>query len=635
MPTKLIFLLLSLLFTSWFAFITPVDRFVDPDAFYHITVARLIYEQGPLTEFPWLDLTTLGANYADQHFLFHVLQIPFLFFLDPLRASQISSIFFAVICMLGIAYTFYKLKLNHWWLWPILLIFTQPFTTRLIQGKASPLAILLWFTAVCIVLLFLRRDKPCMPLEDTRRRCGVYPRGDLTDCSFDHSIKTGNASTDKHKVYPYEVSIGIFIIALTSFLFTLTHGGWLLLPISIILILVSDYSYQHLLSKEAGRIRRNQSTISLVPQHLLSKGSPPSNDGEAGRIRRNYFILSTLSASLLAILIHPNRNQLFSFLKVQIFDVAIATPQALRLGTEWNSANIESSISIFGIFGIIILLTAIAHISSKNFVRSTPALSEVEGMYARPERRRRDVRSVIILIPLSLLIFLASLKSLRFAEYFQPLLALQTALLASTINWKQFLKTLHLPLPEFSITSSSKLKFLYDVRRTPALRVVEGMYEWLFPSIIFLATLSITLQHSLSAYTSTHHAKRFLADQYQIPMQAISAIANPGDRVYHSMWDEFPILFFHDQNLRYVSGMDPTFLYKADPDLAMAYQDLAYNTSTTAEMAYDFIHNRLQARFIIIDHERWPALANLIATDPRYTFLAEGNGAKSYIVSNP
>jgi asparagine N-glycosylation enzyme membrane subunit Stt3 len=329
--------------------------------------------------------------------------------------------------------------------------------------------------------------------------------------------------------------------------------------------------------------------------------------------------------------------------------VAIATPQALRLGTEWNSGNIQSALSILGVFGIILLLTAIARISAKNFVRSTPALSKVEGMYARPERSRRDVRSVIILIPLSLLLFLASLKSIRFAEYFQPLLALVTALLASTINWKQFFKSLHLPLPKFSITSSSKLKFLYDVRCTPVSRVVEEMYEnrntkfeirnskyaLLLPLLLLLSLALSLVQHALSAYTSTHHAKRFLADQYQIPMQAISAIANPGDRVYHSMWDEFPILFFHDQNLRYVSGMDPTFLYKSDPALAMAYQDLVYNTSTTADSAYNLIHNRLQARFIIIDHERWPALAALISTDPRYTFLAEGNGATSYIMSNP
>ncbi len=204
-------------------------------------------------------------------------------------------------------------------------------------------------------------------------------------------------------------------------------------------------------------------------------------------------------------------------------------------------------------------------------------------------------------------------------------------------------------MPKFPIASSPKPKFLYDVRCTPALRVVEGMYEirntkfeirnskyaLLLPLIILLSLALILVQHSLSAYTSTHHAKRFLADQYQIPMQAISAIANPGDRVYHSMWDEFPILFFHDQNLRYVSGMDPTFLYKADPDLAMAYQDMVYNTSTTADTAYNLINNRLQARFIIIDHERWPTLATLIASDPRYTFLAEGNGAKSYIMSNP
>jgi hypothetical protein len=535
MPTKYIFLLLGILFTSWFALITPADRFADPDAFYHITIAKLIHEQGPITEFPWLDLTTLGTNYADQHFLFHVLQIPFLLFLDPLRASQVSSIFFAVFCMLGISFIFYKLKLNHWWLWPILLIFTQPFTTRLIQGKASPLAILLWFTAIATVLYILRRDKPQLNNHSCHFESDVpssraQAEGRNLHCDNQLELTKGDSShalemTKKvYRLCGFPIKSGMtvcyFVIGISSFLFTLTHGGWLLLPISIILILLTNALHQHLLSKEAGRIRRNQSTISPVPQHLLSKSSLPSNDGEAGETFLNslvnctmydvrstiVLIGSTLSASLLAILLHPNRNQLFSFLKVQIFDVAIATPQALRLGTEWNSGNIQSALSILGVFGIILLLTAIAHITSKNCVQDTKYQIPITK-YQLPNTNYQ-ILNTIILSPLLILLFLASLKSLRFAEYFQPLLALQTAILASTINWKQFFKNLHLPLtakheirlPTEALAKEGNSKF--ELNHSYAkFEIRNSKFELFILFIILISLASITLQHSLSAYT--------------------------------------------------------------------------------------------------------------------------------------
>jgi hypothetical protein len=530
MKTRLIFLALTVFFISWFSFITPTERFADPDAFYHITIAKLILEQGPITNFPWLDLTTLGTHYADQHFLFHTLQIPFLKLFSPLDASRISSIFFAVICMLSVTLIFFKLKLQHWWLWPILLAFTQPFCTRLIQGKASPLAILFWFVGVGTLLY-------------------VYRVGKVSNIS------------------------STLIMGTTALLFTLTHGGWILLPVSLLLIILGDMIYQRFFLSKTARYKILDTRYSIP-------------------------LVSSLIGCTLGILVHPNREALFSFLKVQLFDVAIATPQVLRLGTEWNTSNIESIISMFGIFGIIILLVSLGHI-----------LSNSKSQIANRKSDDNKIQHLIItLIPLLVLLFGASIKSLRFTEYFQPLLVLFTALLVTTVNWKNFYNLLKL--------QDTKYKIL----------------DTIIPSIIALSLLMVLVQHIVSAYSSMHYAKRFFHDQYQTPIQAIAEVANPGDRVYHSMWDEFPILFYHNQDLRYVSGLDPTFLYKTSSTLALDYQNLVFNASSTQADAYSLIHDHLQAKFILIDHERWPNLAELIASDHRYTFLTKGNGGVAYKV---
>jgi hypothetical protein len=626
MKTKLTFLALTIFFLSWFSFITPQDRFADPDAFYHITIAKLISEQGPLIDFPWLDLTTLGTHFADQHFLFHILQIPFLKIFDPLTASRISSILFAVLCMLGITLIFYKLKTQLWWLWPILLTFTQPFTTRLVQGKASPLAILFWFVGVGTVLWFVGVYKltPFAPSLKINRG-GVTKINRFLQVSL--LILRERFRVSLNQLNLPAIRYQLSSISFLSFLFTLTHGGWILLPVSIFVIIIGDLISKKIFKKP-------------ISQHLLNK--------EDGRMYQTIFrYLSPLFASLtgcfLGLLVHPNCSELLSFLKVQLFDVAVATPRILRMGIEWNTSSIENIISMFGVFAIILLLISLGAILSNHKYQPT-TLCELRGSrianplrspssegqniknssddvrrLTRPPCKRErcgqafDVRrSALILTPLLALLFVASIKSLRFTEYFQPLLALETALLATLINWKDFYNKLKLPTAK------------YEIRNTK--------FDLLVPTIILFAIVMIVIQHAVSAYTDVHFAKRFFNNQYKIPMDAISQIAEPGDRVYNSMWDEFPILFFHNQNLRYISGLDPTFLYKSSSTLALDYQNLVFNSSSTQADAYSLIHDRLQADFILIDNERWPKLNDLIASDHRYTFLAEGDGGVAYKV---
>src|SRR5438093_12763998 len=61
----------------------------DWDGYYHIKWSGLLWENIKhgkwLPTFEWLPLTVLNPkDYADHHFLFHLLQIPFLWFFDPL-----------------------------------------------------------------------------------------------------------------------------------------------------------------------------------------------------------------------------------------------------------------------------------------------------------------------------------------------------------------------------------------------------------------------------------------------------------------------------------------------------------------------------------------------------------------------
>lgn len=57
-------------------------------------------------------------------------------------------------------------------------------------------------------------------------------------------------------------------------------------------------------------------------------------------------------------------------------------------------------------------------------------------------------------------------------------------------------------------------------------------------------------------------------DLYETTIAPIRDRAEPGERVFNAGYDDFPILFAGDDRLRYLWGLDPTFLYDVDPDLS-------------------------------------------------------------------
>ena len=105
--------------------------FADPDSFYHAKMALLIRDQGIVHQFPWLNLTTLGQHYTDQHFLYHVLLIPFVTWLPPLIGLKLATVMFGA----TLATVFYWAARRLGARWPLLFVFlflaTRPLTFRI------------------------------------------------------------------------------------------------------------------------------------------------------------------------------------------------------------------------------------------------------------------------------------------------------------------------------------------------------------------------------------------------------------------------------------------------------------------------------------------------------------------------
>lgn len=132
---------LSLIFFSILQF--SFSNLLGPDGYYHTKMAVLM-SQGNIVfkKFPWLYFTVLRDNFVDQHFLFHLTLVPFIFIKNPIFGAKIATVFFATIfCLIFfIILKKNKIKFSFWWTL-LLLVSSSGFIFRMSLAKASALSL--------------------------------------------------------------------------------------------------------------------------------------------------------------------------------------------------------------------------------------------------------------------------------------------------------------------------------------------------------------------------------------------------------------------------------------------------------------------------------------------------------------
>jgi hypothetical protein len=140
----------------------------DWDGYYHIRWSQLLWDnfsQGKwLPTFEWLPLTVLNPqHYNDHHFLFHLLQIPFLWFFEPVMAAKIATVTFASIAVFSVYWLLYRYDIDYLVVWLLaILTCANMFYYRMNMAKAPPLTIII--TIIGIYLLFERKYVWLLPL---------------------------------------------------------------------------------------------------------------------------------------------------------------------------------------------------------------------------------------------------------------------------------------------------------------------------------------------------------------------------------------------------------------------------------------------------------------------------------------
>ncbi len=124
--------------------------FSDPDSFYHAGMAARMSEYGTVLDFPWLPFTTLADSFADHHYLYHLLLLPFVWAFGWLVGIKIAA---AVLGALAVG-LFYlagrtlRVRGELMLAMSVLLATSMNFMFRMNLAKAASLSVALLMLAV-------------------------------------------------------------------------------------------------------------------------------------------------------------------------------------------------------------------------------------------------------------------------------------------------------------------------------------------------------------------------------------------------------------------------------------------------------------------------------------------------------
>jgi len=151
---RLVPIILVLVFISSMAVIqfgTP--NMPDNDGYYHIKMAYVMRTESLTPDFIWLPLSILNPReYADHHFLFHVLLMPFTY--GNLRVgAKWAAVVFASLAFLAVWWLFQRQKIPYaaWWALALLGI-SDAFLYRMSVTRAQSLSLAVLALAFALLL---------------------------------------------------------------------------------------------------------------------------------------------------------------------------------------------------------------------------------------------------------------------------------------------------------------------------------------------------------------------------------------------------------------------------------------------------------------------------------------------------
>ena len=203
------------------------------------------------------------------------------------------------------------------------------------------------------------------------------------------------------------------------------------------------------------------------------------------------------------------------------------------------------------------------------------------------------------LVTLAIFFTVFTLKSRRYVEYAVPFLALAAAVVIHEVVQK---------------ADWQKAKSIF-LNQWQEHRILTGL-------LVLYIVLSVPFVVFRDQRTNYYNLKSGInATHYKAVGTWLTEHSQKGEVVFHSDWDDFPVLFYYDTVNAYIAGLDPTFLYRQDKDRywAWAKTTLGERSDNLGE-----VFDLFNTRWILVEKDHTAMNINVKAT-PGVSLAYEDN----------
>jgi hypothetical protein len=332
----------------------------------------------------------------------------------------------------------------------------------------------------------------------------------------------------------------IWLTVVLGFVFVWLYGGWPLAILITLIYFIAEKIYQYV---HTDKLKMFWGRTFKVFSH--------KND------QKIKIFLALLTGLFLGLIINPYWPQNLNFYYQQVFQIGIINfGNQFNVGGEWYGTTIMH------------LISDVPHIFIAGFFIL---------MLLVPNYKKISLNTWFSFLLMFIFLFL-SIKSRRYIEYFTPLALFFVATgftdVKKMIGYKQ-IKSQWQKMPRY-------LKYYIGL------------------TIIAMALVLVPAMYKQTTRTSLND--RWSFDKFSEASTWLKENTEKNSIIFHADWDEWPILFYHNDHNYYLIGLDPTFMYNYDADLQKTYIDI-----TTGDIRYDIgnlIKENFGAKYILTEKAR-------------------------------
>lgn len=545
MKKLLPYLIIFCLVAALFFWLQSSPTLGDGDSFYHAKIADLMIKQrGPVKNFPWMPFTILQDYYYNHHFLFHLYLIPFIYLTgNPLLAIKVATILLAALFFALLYWFLKRYQIKYALIYILFLLSTYALTFRLNLDKA-PAASLIFFL-LGLHFLFQRKK---------------------------------------------------FALAILSFFYVWLYNAWPIILVATICYCLAIAlkniidnppelpekikNYQQIYKSFTNIPIRKRIFAFLHLYFLYFIFYSPFLIHRFFSRQNIKLLLSCFIGLIGGIIINPYFPNNLKFFWVHIFKIGLITPGLkYNVGAEWYPYDpFELFTKNLLVCCLWLFTFAWFWVSFRKPKKIFPALEPLEPQLGQ-------TKETLFLIILTTIFFIYTIKARRMAEYFLPLVALSAA----------FTFNRGLKLADWHGYWQNLKKFIFDLK---------FLIFNILLIFLFVAGLGMIIGSTIQLYQSM---RRMLVesppfDNFQKASQFLKENAPPNSIIFHDCWTYFPMLFYHNDQNRYIIGLDATFMAEKNSELHKLWCDIAYGREK--ENLSEKIRNNFNSSYVIIERPK-------------------------------